>query len=522
MKQFIPAWYDSTYWWDSAVEPFFRKKKVTEFDDMVSLLSMYRKNEETFTTLILNYQPMLRLFLHRHQLYEVTYWSLFDAIQGAQNVTPQAIDYRDLAWPEDTEFIYTSFQVIAITATNMYSKINFSQEGYLLWIEDFENEVLKRKFIFDDRGFISSIESYDLNSKPAYRDYLNVDGSTIMRQNFNTQNITIMAEYQPHFQKTEYNNMDELIHEKLSEFNDNNLKTNDKLIVAADERHNKLLNDIFQPENICYSLFTPRNKHVHDELLKSITVANQCVVDTQENERKIDAFVSDNRQSQQFNYMRITPFEAQMLPNISSQLYETNIGVWVDGLTDNELQSLMTQLAQYIYHHEKIKIILMTKSSNHEIAPWLKEEVQKINDSLNTENEELSLEVRDILETELENIEAIKIISVPFEEDLMKAISQLRIVIDLNSEPDLYLQISSISAGIPQINKSQTDYVEHKLNGLIIENMEQLHMALDYFLLNLKNWNYSFAHSIKLSENFSSKFIIQQLDSLIEGGTYGT
>ena len=130
MKQFIPAWYDSTNWWDSTLEPFYNKKRVTEFDDMVSLLSMYRKNEESFATLILNYQPMLRLFLHRHQLYEVDYWSLFDVIQGAQNMTPQAIDYRDLAWPEDTEFMYTPFQVIAIIATNTYSKIIFSQEGY--------------------------------------------------------------------------------------------------------------------------------------------------------------------------------------------------------------------------------------------------------------------------------------------------------------------------------------------------------------------------------------------------------
>ena len=26
MKQFIPAWYDSNNWWDSAVVPLYKKK----------------------------------------------------------------------------------------------------------------------------------------------------------------------------------------------------------------------------------------------------------------------------------------------------------------------------------------------------------------------------------------------------------------------------------------------------------------------------------------------------------------
>ena len=74
----------------------------------------------------------------------------------------------------------------------------------------------------------------------------------------------------------------------------------------------------------------------------------------------------------------------------------------------------------------------------------------------------------------------------PFEEDLMKELSQLRVIVDLNQEPDLYLQISSISAGVPQINRRETDYVDDKLNGLIID-IQQLRVALNYFINNLKN-----------------------------------
>ena len=158
------------------------------------------------------------------------------------------------------------------------------------------------------------------------------------------------------------------------------------------------------------------------------------------------------------------------------------------------------------------------------IYEWLRDEIDQLNALLNVEEEEFSPEVQDILQTELEEdeIEKVKLIYVPFEEDLMKELSQLRVIVDLNQEPDLYLQISSISAGVPQINRRETDYVDDKLNGLIIDNIQQLRVALNYFINNLKNWNYSFAHSIKLSDEFSSEKIIQRLNSVIEGEIHGT
>ena len=87
--------------------------------------------------------------------------------------------------------------------------------------------------------------------------------------------------------------------------------------------------------------------------------------------------------------------------------------------------------------------------------------------------------------------------------------SQLRVVIDLGDEPDLYLQISAISAGVPQINMIETDYVTSNVNGLIIPSSSNMIQALDYFLLSLKNWNYSYASSIKLVDEFSSTKIIR-------------
>lgn len=181
-------------------------------------------------------------------------------------------------------------------------------------------------------------------------------------------------------------------------------------------------------------------------------------------------------------------------------------------------------MSQYVSQHEQTIIHLLTRLNENDIQQWLRDEIDQLNALLNVEEEEFSPEVQDILQTELEEdeIEKVKLIYVPFEEDLMKELSQLRVIVDLNQEPDLYLQISSISAGVPQINRRETDYVDDKLNGLIIDNIQQLRVALNYFINNLKNWNYSFAHSIKLSDEFSSEKIIQRLNSVIEGEIHGT
>ena len=143
-------------------------------------------------------------------------------------------------------------------------------------------------------------------------------------------------------------------------------------------------------------------------------------------------------------------------------------------------------MSQYVSQHEQTIIHLLTRLNENDIQQWLRDEIDQLNALLNVEEEEFSPEVQDILQTELEEdeIEKVKLIYVPFEEDLMKELSQLRVIVDLNQEPDLYLQISSISAGVPQINRRETDYVDDKLNGLIIDNIQQLRVALNYFINN--------------------------------------
>ncbi len=514
MKRFIPAWYSQDKWWESTSVPFHQKRQYTDFDDMISLMTMHSKNNVDYQLLILSFSPYLRTFLHRYDLFETNYWSVFDDIQGLNHQTPQAIDYRDLAWPEDTEFVFTPYQIEAITGPNRFSKIHFSQEGYLMWIEDFENNVIQRRYVIDDRGFISAIRTYTETGQSKMKHYFSIQGEEIFTEDLRNYTVTIKEQFQSYFKQTSYPTMAELIEEKFKEYVEKEMSKEDLIIVASDERHNSVMAHTIDEDSLCFSVFTERNKTVTKELFDSISRARYCLVDTLANQKKIQQFANDTQT--QLHLLRVTPFDAQSLSNKSSQLYDTYVGLWVDQLQQHELQIILSSLFQYIQKKDHFKLKLLTKYEN-ENTQWLIEEIARLNDIYHYEKREHSEEVEDILASELKKEPVIEIESVPFEEDFVRAIANLRLVVDLSKEPELFLQICSIGAGVPQVNKRETDYVKHKQNGLVIENISEIVSALDYFLIYLKNWNYSYAYSMRLVDEFSSINIIHQINRLFEG-----
>ncbi|MGV3277630.1 accessory Sec system protein Asp1 [Staphylococcus hyicus] len=513
MKRFIPAWYSHNQWWECQAQPFFRKRTITEFDDIISLMSMHYQNDNHFEIIVLNYNPCLRTFLHRHGLFEATYWSVFDNIQGFNHQTPQSVDYRQLNWPSGTEFIYTPYLIRAIVSAHQYSNIYFSQDGYLIWIEDYEAGVLCRRYVFDDRGFLSSMAYYDSEGKPDYTRYMTCDGDWVLEECMKEGTVNVHEKYYHRFKYHQYASMVNVIEEYLAYNRDAIVDEADTIFVASDVRHNAIIARTFNQHHLCYSVFKQRNTNLDFDTLTSMKAGQSWIVDTLENERKLDVFVLE--QQLETRVMRITPFDAQVMTNMSSQLHETYIGLWIDGLSDAQLKPLLAQFVHYMTENESVRIVLMSKRAQHQISQWLRNEITIINDRFNGRSD-ISEEFAELMKED-EDIAYVELKWVPFEIDIIEAISTLRIMIDLSEEPDLFLQISCLGAGLPQINKSQTDYVQHGANGIVVASEKEVLASLDYFLAHLKNWNYSYAYAQKLAKTYASENIIEQLDQLIEG-----
>ena len=133
------------------------------------------------------------------------------------------------------------------------------------------------------------------------------------------------------------------------------------------------------------------------------------------------------------------------------------IGVWIDGIDPLLFERTMAQLKVEMQQHPQVRVELLSKA--YDVIPsWINETVQQINQEL-SENNTTPEMIRDIVGDEA--IKYVVLKKVPFENQLVEAIATMRLIIDLSDEPDLFLQICSIGAGLPQINRNPTDYVQH-------------------------------------------------------------
>ncbi|HEC2157898.1 accessory Sec system protein Asp1 [Staphylococcus delphini] len=521
MKRFIPAWYRGDNWWLDEDTPFYLRGNVqSEFDDLISLMGMHLKNKVPFEMTVLNYMPDLRTFLHRHELFEATYWSLFDHIQGFTHQTPQVVDYRKLNWPKSTEFVHSRLMIKGIISEKLHYDMHFSQEGYLLWIETFRNGSLNEQYIFDDRGFLSSYMVADEDEIWDRKYYMTADGDWIMKEDLLSHEVTIHPKYAHRFEQEKYDDMASVIDECFKKYVQQHMQPLDVIIAASDERHNAIIAENLKKQKLCFSVFQKRRTWLSDKGIASMVNGGYWLTDTMENTHHLKFFKEEHQLNNQI--MRITPFDAQITPNMSSQLYETYIGVWIDGMNPETLHQVISQLIHEIEREPQTRIILLTRVEQFKVSDWVNEEVYRVQEYF-LEKTRSSLLDQDVAKNGAPSeIKYAAIKSVPFEKDIVEAISTLRLVIDLNKEPDLFLQICCIGAGLPQINLMQTDYVQHERNGYIIPNIEALPSAINFYLKHLKNWNHSYSYAMKLSKQYTSNEILKQLDDWLEGEIHGT
>ncbi|MDS5338599.1 accessory Sec system protein Asp1, partial [Streptococcus pneumoniae] len=101
-----------------------------------------------------------------------------------------------------------------------------------------------------------------------------------------------------------------------------------------------------------------------------------------------------------------------------------------------------------------------------------------------------------------------QIVNLNDEIGLIRELEYTRLIVDLNPIANIYTQIAGISAGIPQINLSESEYVTHLQNGYILSDLSEFSKAGHYFLDTLEHWNQALIHSIdKIRQNTGNQFV---------------
>ncbi|HFI0150649.1 TPA: accessory Sec system protein Asp1 [Streptococcus suis] len=513
MFYFIPSWYPEKRTWYDNTELWYRRNMSSYFDDTINQLRMFVNVGEPSQLIVLNYMPNLRYYTHRYGLFEVPYWSVFDHIQGIAGDDFQPLDYLDMEWPDGIEFINSPFLVIARLKGQLFAQLEFGEEGNLVWIDFFDQDVQSKKMVFDDRGFLSSILYYQ-DGQPYYQDYLGKDGVYRIREYLlpDNQQVLINPTRQYQFFKNKYDSIEELISEQLERFLSAQPKST--IVLAADGRHHETVAKAISRHTLVLSYFGNRFEVDSTSQLQvdRLLSPHLIVTDSLKTQQKLENMTSHP-------VHQVSLYDTRLALGKSQRLKELYIYFLLDGVHETHWKVALQEIFVAMKSNEYIHLMLVTYQSEKDYLDRLKEEIELELEQMPEEYLKLKENTKHQLfevGDEEEEVERVAFTPLHSEVDIMVALESVRLIIDLADEPNLYTQIAGISAGIPQVNARQTEYVEHLKNGYILTDGGDLGAALNYYLDGLSHWNESLIYSVRKISDYTSGVLVEKIKEKVE------
>lgn len=529
MLYFIPAWYQKDSF--NEIEQYWYSRRLhTEFDDTVKQVQLFhRSGAYPFRIMLLGFAPNFRHFLHRQSVYRAPYWSCFDAIQEVTRKKVAVLSYHNLEWPEGIEFSYTPFAICALLKGKMYARVEFGEDGNPIEIDMFKNDRLYRRNIYDDRGFLSATVLFNEEEKPVYQDYLNENGIWKIRCFYSDGHVLINGSEPTYrikhndidevftYSKSEYGSLEDVISEVLNTF----LKYTDEsdiFCAAAHSRNFNILTKLFADRKLILSFFEDRFIPDREEegIVDLFETVDKFVVDSEGNGARI-CTVSDKYSEL---ITDITPYDSRIDFGISQQLDVQNIMVPVDGLDEDILVDLIKLFDGYTSRNNNARIHFFTRSASDMFARRI---YAYINANISSTVKEGDQVERDMVRElgidatyEISKEQKFFVDQCVSELEVSKCMREQRVMVDLRDMPELFLQISAISGGIPQIVKNKTQYVVHEHNGFVIEKTEDVIAAIDFYLDNINNWNEAKIFSYELGKKYTTKVLLDKWKEVIK------
>ena len=525
MLYFIPAWYSGKNWKEN--EQFWHKRRMqTETDDTVKQIQLFQRNNVcSYKILLLSYTPNFRHFLHRQSAFRAPYWSVFDAIQEVRRKKQAVLSFHNLNWPRDIEFLYTPFSVIAMLHQERYAQIEFGEYGNPVQVDLYQNGQISRKNIYDDRGFVSCTSVYE-NGKKAYDQYLTekgvwklchfANGHVVINPRSNQYRIDAAEGEQIFsFAKNSYGSMGEVIQEVLFAYLQTT-KSSDVFCVAAHEQHMALLDQLLADRRVIFSVFGNRLSLANHRDMVQILSHGDCIVTDSEDNLEFLLRESGLEHTAKVN---IPPYDTRVDPGISQQLSVQKILFPVDQLPTETLDEAVRYLAEYLEENKNARVHLFTRNAAFNREDMLLKQVSEALSRSGWPPGWARKENQNKFENLLDEEDQIPILFVVEqcvdELSANKCVREQRVLLDLADIPDLFLQISCVSMGIPQILRTATQYMRPGKNGRINQDLSVLKDDLQYYLESLSNWNQAMIQSFELGKTHTTQYLIEQWKEVI-------
>lgn len=497
MDYLVPAWHDLMGDWAETVP------QIT-FDDAINHMQLLQKTKNRVGLIVTDYQPQLMTKLNEMALAPAHVFSVFDYLQGVDHLSSRIIDVQDLKWPDDVSFNYTAFRLYAVRKDKNYAKVSLDNQGKILMVSYYDEQgQINRILDIDSRGFISR-ERRLVNNQPVSETYYDEQGHWRLVHRANDQ-VEINPDLPQFTAKLTYDHMTDLISEIVETKILPQLHKQDNLVVTMDD-HATVKQEVFSKLRPVYSVtgWHP----FKDSLEKLRNEANQGVlVDSEETSAMLKKAYTVAIQT------GVIPlFPSQFKLGHSQRILQQRIGVFVEDVDPNMLRPIVELIYQRLLKKPKEEALYLFaySSEKEQLANQLIEELKAAHPGefeIKPEKPKLKQGIQDA-EDKLPELE-IRVHRWTNNNDMMKDLDKIRLVIDWGERPDSFLQMATINVGIPQIRQVETAAIVNGKNGFICESMLQLPAAISYYADSLKNWNTALTYDVQLLNQYSEENMLK-------------
>ena len=518
MYYFLPAWYRGDQSWDSREQVWYYQHEHG-FDDTTNQVRMFTSSGQAAALLVPVFFPNLRHFAYQQGIYEVPRLAVFDYLQGIPADLPVVnLDYHDFAWPADANYVYNPFTVTVFSKGQRYAQLSMGPEGNLIVMDLFKNDQRYRQLDFDDRGFVSRVSEYNEQQQLVRQAYLDHLGNEQFYVAADGQVHIVGGGHLAHHQGI-YPDLRSLITEQFTQFVQEQIQPADLVVAAADPFHDQMLGQVIPNDQLVMSYFGDRAALTEPAEAALAQQALLTIADSNYNQKRLEASGA--------KVLQLPPLDTRLSLGISNQERLLKIMLLIDGLSAAALRVVLEIIMKTMNENELIDLTLLTfrggqrQAEIEALVAELDERLALTDQYTFNQVEAAAAEnqLADDLDAARENARKrdIHFVTVSAEPQLIQAIHTTRLLIDLSPQPDVFLQIAGISAGIPEILRAESLYVEDGKNGRLLQNVTtDLAPAIHFYLDRLKNWNTALVHAANKIADYTSGRIVKRLQAAIK------
>ncbi|MFZ4853747.1 MULTISPECIES: accessory Sec system protein Asp1 [Enterococcus] len=531
MNYFIPDWTTSS--------------GNLESDYMMNIIQLFKNNREPYHLLLLEHIPFLRYQMHAYELEVAQMTSLYDRLQDIQKTNGFPLDVDDLPLAQNVEKVYTPFGITLIKENQPFGEIRFNSFGFAEQMS-IMTEPYRQILFFDDRGFISAKSFQNDNGEQVKKIYYNESGMEKCVEYFGENpHVELVNPRKSGLKKSQYRSMDELLLEMMNQFQ-LSLEPEDQILCLTNERSLRLVKTneerkrVIQIVSDAHRLSTCAS----DEKAALWAGENKIITDSTSNQTALFSLMKQSGVNDLSRIQRIPIYTTSFQLGNSNSIPQLVL-YWNAGELNEDVRRIHHLLLQKVFQNDRYDLIIETTTFQSEVV--LREAQKELVDThfgVDSESEEYqkvlkyfeAKKAKKLFKTDEEAIEEIResknwrnlveAVDVNFRihfrldshlTTIRQDFNETRLYIDLSAEVDVQKQALAVSAGIPQLVRKKTDYVDDQKNGQIIGQIRELDAAIAFYLDDLNNWNQALVENISYIERFSEENIIKQWRELLEG-----